>query len=589
MADQQLPTIYELVSQAGVKRDGTDFDSQFWNDALWVRFQRGRPRKMGGYRYISDLLYGPVRAMYLDSRAAGTTVHSFSQWGIEQLLIDSGGLLSSLTDRTPAAFVANSLYTWQAASMFQSGGAGTPTLVASASPDSDALSSDVAGPVYSGDITLTTPMTPVQDGAGVITVSGGVCALQPFIFLYGSNGLIRNSNPNDVSVGSGWTTGGANKASTANVAGSKIVKGLAMRGGGQSPAGVFWALDALIKVNYVGGTTLWTYDTISDDVTILSKSCVVEYDNAFYWVGTDRFYVYNGIVQELPNPMNLNWFFDNLNFAQRQKVWALKVPRFGEIWWFFPTGTSTECNAAVIFNVREKLWYDTAIDRTAGAPARVYPRPLMAQNGDVTSAVKYAPLTGVFTYGESVVGLTSGATATVSKTSSTQLNLSNVIGSFIVGETIKDTGHGGSDTGTVTALAFDQQLSTIWDHEKGVDVVNRAGTSAIDSRIESNNLNWLTGSPVTAQGQGGNFQFQLSRVEPDFVIAGSMSLAVNGKSFANSVANLSDPISFNGSTEYVDLREQRRLLTLIFRSNEIGGDFQMGRILLTVEPGDERG
>jgi hypothetical protein len=64
------------------------------------------------------------------------------------------------------------------------------------------------------------------------------------------------------------------------------------------------------------------------------------------------------VVKEIPNPMNQDYFFDNLNYTQRQKVWATKVPRFGEVWWFYPRGDSTECNDAIIYNVRENTWYD---------------------------------------------------------------------------------------------------------------------------------------------------------------------------------------------------------------------------------------
>ena len=77
-----------------------------------------------------------------------------------------------------------------------------------------------------------------------------------------------------------------------------------------------------------------------------SSSCVIEYDGIYYWAGTDRFLMYNGVVAEVPNTQNFNYFFDNLNYVQRQKVWVSKVPRWGEIWWFFPSGDSTECNDA---------------------------------------------------------------------------------------------------------------------------------------------------------------------------------------------------------------------------------------------------
>jgi hypothetical protein len=107
---------------------------------------------------------------------------------------------------------------------------------------------------------------------------------------------------------------------------------------------------------------------------------VIEYDGIFYWAGTDRFLMYNGVVQEVDNKQNFNYFFDNLNYAQRQKVWVSKVPRWGEIWWFFPKGTSTECNDAVIYNVREKCWYDAGealgSRRSAGVFSEVFRRPV---------------------------------------------------------------------------------------------------------------------------------------------------------------------------------------------------------------------
>jgi hypothetical protein len=109
------------------------------------------------------------------------------------------------------------------------------------------------------------------------------------------------------------------------------VKGLPVRGGANNPAGLFWALDSLLRVSFVGGTRLWTYDTISDDISVLSKHSMIEYSNIYYWVGVDKFYMYSGVVQELPNEMNANFFFDNVNMNHRQKVWVLKVPRFGEM------------------------------------------------------------------------------------------------------------------------------------------------------------------------------------------------------------------------------------------------------------------
>jgi hypothetical protein len=94
--------------------------------------------------------------------------------------------------------------------------------------------------------------------------------------------------------------------------------------------------------------------------------------------------MYNGVVQEVPNTQNMNWFFDNLNYVQRQKVWVTKVPRWGEIWFFYPRGDATECNDAVIYNVREKIWYDAGqapgAYRSAGTFSEVFRQPIWAGN-----------------------------------------------------------------------------------------------------------------------------------------------------------------------------------------------------------------
>jgi len=371
-------TLFQFTSQPGVRRDGTELDTPYYADGVWVRFQRGRPRKMGGYQAMTRLANAPVRAVMVDSRSGVNSSHLFSQWGVQRVQFAADGSAGVIEDRTPIGFAKDANLTWSHASMYSNTGGAYSAVIAASSPDLLDLASDTTGYIYAGNIADNVPLAKIADGSGDIRTSGGVCVLQPFLVVYGSNGLIRNSNANDYSTGSGWTTGGANKAQTGNYAGTKVVYGAALRGGGQSPAGLFWALDSLIRMSYVGGTALWSFDTISNPMSILSKKAVVEHDGKFFWPGTDRFLFYNGVVQELPNQMNLNWFFDNLNYAHQNKVWGTKVARWGEIWWFYPRGTDTECGHAVIFNYRENTWYDAVKERTAGAPTGTFRSPVWA-------------------------------------------------------------------------------------------------------------------------------------------------------------------------------------------------------------------
>jgi hypothetical protein len=354
-----------------------------------------------------------------------------------------------------------------------------------------------------------------------VSISGGVVMLYPYLFVYGNNGLIKNCAAGNFN---NWTSADANENSVASV---KVVKGLPLRGGTTSPAGLFWTLDSVVRVTYapqtVGGATLyWRYDLITQQSSILSSQCVIEYDGIFYWAGTDRFLMYNGVVQEVENKQNFNYFFDNLNYVQRQKVWVSKVPRWGEIWWFFPNGDSEECNDAVIYNVREKIWYDAGkalgARRSAGVFSEVFRRP--------------------------------------------------VWGGW------DENGTGGY---------------TLWQHETGTNEVYTNRVNAIDSFFETNVIGARLGLVGTAEQAGDNVWTRLERVEPDFVQSGDMTLVVTGSGYAEDPPEPSDPYTFSPSTLKIDMKEQRREMRLRFRSNTQNGDYFMGKVILSVDGGDVRG
>lgn len=383
VADEKL---FEFLSLPGIRRDGTALESDFYSDGEWVRWRLGKPRKMGGYRAMSQLVKGPVRSLMVDSRNGINTAHFFSRYGIQRQQFSLSGAGGGIEDRTPLGYytgAGNPLLTWSHGVMNDSVGSSNAVLLAASSPDLMDITSDVSGQVFSGNMSDSARLTPLSDASGLLQVSGGVTVLQPFPVVYGSAGLIRIGNPNDLSS-STWTTGGSSLAVTTNAAGTKFVYGAPVRGGSQSPAGLFWALDALVRVTFNPGNTqaLWQFDTLSSPTTIMSKKCVVEHDGKFYWVGTDRFLMYNGVVQEMPNQMNSDWFFDNLNYEQRNKVWGTKVPRFGEIWWFYPRGNDTECGDAIIWNYVENTWYDAKKVRSAGAPPQLFRFPIWAGGED---------------------------------------------------------------------------------------------------------------------------------------------------------------------------------------------------------------
>jgi hypothetical protein len=59
----QYTRIYSLAIPAGIKRDGTQFQNDQYTDGVWCRFQRGDPKKMGGYRTLFTSNTGVYRGM----------------------------------------------------------------------------------------------------------------------------------------------------------------------------------------------------------------------------------------------------------------------------------------------------------------------------------------------------------------------------------------------------------------------------------------------------------------------------------------------------------------------------------------------
>ena len=703
MADGALPEQYNMVYtlgvQPGIKRDGTVFESREYSDGEWCRFQRGTPKKMGGYRELFSTFNGVPRGMIanpyngvnyiftgnatgIDVFTTGTTYGigsgpfnaviepGYSTFSINTIVGATFKVATDLTtvftagtkiifnQTTPVVYtVSSSSYSSPNTTVTLTATiVGTPTAVwlynYSFAPDSrllwqfdfqysplgDALKvlahpglnltnidNGIDTQVLIGDILPDSnqvwTFTGLADTGGqnptyrAIAVDGGVCVLYPYVFVYGSNGFIANnhvSSTYDQQTATDWNGATANQV---NMSSSKIVKGVPVRGGTNSPSGLFWALDSLIRVSFTGAAPLyWRYDIVSSQISIMSSSSVVEMDGTFFWMGVDRFYQYNGQVAVLPNDKNVNWLFDNLNFEQRQKVWATKVPRYNEIWFFYPRGTATECTDAIIYNVKDKIWYDAGsavgAQRSCGYTTEVFPTPIWADwNYNVNYSTPFIlidrpasqpPLTSYQFY------LSGDATPTFSPGS--YLSFSNIpqdlvyrvdTSDFIFTSAITATNPTGVTLVTVTEAITPAQLSgsqvygivggfALWQHEFGLNKVSLTAETAISSSFTTCDISWVGGTPSQDTSSGVNRRMHLRRIEPDFIQSGDMTLEILGRKFARGDTQTSDPFTFGQDTGKIDMRIEHREIRLKFESDTINGNYEMGRLLITSEYGDER-
>lgn len=362
-----------IRSNPGIKRDGTKFDGDFYTDGQWCRFQRGLPRKIGGYRSINKYLPEISRGFGTYAQSNLVYCHSGSASYLKRFTVDINKNSSIISDRTPATLAVSANNRWMFDYMYDSSASGNK-IIAHVAPNGNDIVNATGGQIFYGDTFGTSALTPITIHPGT-NVTGGIVVLHPYLVYFGTDGIVAWSDAGDPS---NTTTGSSGQA---RVWSQKIIKGVPLRAGsGSAPAGLLWAYDAVIRMSYIGGSAVFQFDTIATETSIMSPDSVVDYDGVQFWAGIDRFLMFNGVVREVPNQMNMNYFFENLHIADRMKVFAIKVPRYGEIWWCYPRGQAAECTHAIIYNVRENSWYDTELPnngRAIGAFTNAFGAPIM--------------------------------------------------------------------------------------------------------------------------------------------------------------------------------------------------------------------
>ena len=386
-----------LRSKTGIQRDCTVYDSDNYVDGEWCRFYNGAPRKMGGYSALTAGTSEVVRNMFSVPISSAIDIYLGRPSSLSYIEVTFSGQTSAPVVRTPTSgFVANPDNQW-CFDMFIDSSTVVPTsyIVGHVAPNVLDITSTTEGAIFYGNINVDTPLTQVVDTNNAnapVLCSGGIIYSSPVLVAYGNDGIIKWCAPNDLTT---WSTGaGPVLPYQQAIANTKIIKGYRNRGGA-TPSLLFWTATSLVSATYelISGVISFGSQTLSDDITVMSPNCIVKYNQMFYWIGIDQFYMFNGITQKMPNTMSTDWFFDNLNYEYRSKVFGFAVPRYGEIWWHYPRRVAglpddeqpTECTHVVIFNIVENTWYDTPLARTAGIPSTAFPYPVMADAEIVTS------------------------------------------------------------------------------------------------------------------------------------------------------------------------------------------------------------
>ena len=118
------------------------------------------------------------------------------------------------------------------------------------------------------------------------------------------------------------------------------------------------------KMTSIGPPFYYQFDPVADNGSLMGPNAAVGVDGRAYWMGGHNFFVYDGAINILPCEV---WptVFEDINRAQKYKVYAgfNKIQR--EVWWLYCSESSDECDSYVLFNVDEKTWSFGTLARTA--------------------------------------------------------------------------------------------------------------------------------------------------------------------------------------------------------------------------------
>jgi hypothetical protein len=140
---------------------------------------------------------------------------------------------------------------------------------------------------------------------------------------------------------------------------------------------------------------VWGSQILGDNVSILGPNAAIVASGRVFWMGVDKFYVYDGRVNTLNCDLR-KFIFQDINLGQNEQIFCGTNEGFNEVWWFYcsltgPNGTGTVVNPNtiidryVIYNYVEKdgnngigVWYYGTMQRTAWLDSGLRNYPIAA-------------------------------------------------------------------------------------------------------------------------------------------------------------------------------------------------------------------
>jgi len=207
-----------------------------------------------------------------------------------------------------------------------------------------------------------------------------------FVFAFGCNDygfvaqnpmLIRWSDQEDPA---NWTVSATGQAGSLTLAhGSEIVTAVQTR-----QETIVFTDSAIYSLQYLGLPAVWGSQILGDNISIVSQNAAIVASGRVFWMGVDKFYVYDGRVNTLNCDLR-KYIYQNINLDQRQQIFCGTNEGFNEVWWFYCSENSNAIDKYVVYNYVENdgkggigVWYHGSLARTAWLDSGLLQYPVAA-------------------------------------------------------------------------------------------------------------------------------------------------------------------------------------------------------------------
>ena len=344
---------------------------------------------------------------------------------------------------------------------------------------------------------------------------------------------------------------------------------------------------AIYSAQYLGPPFVWGFNVLDEDISIASQNAIISINNAVYWMGTDKFFVYDGRVNTLPCTLRQH-VFSTINRDQLAQVVCGNNEAFSEIWWFYPGTGSTTNTLYVMYNYLDNVWAYGSMPRTAFSRQTIREFPQLSfsiqesyLSIDITASATSLPLINVSSY---------------PNTGTVVIGAEQIIYTSKTGNALTGLVRGANGTVAASHVAFSSvpllAPNQVMFHEVGWDDTSTGTAEPITAFIESSDFDI---------GDGDHFAF-VSRIIPDVKFLGSststpaVDLTITPHNYPGSAYGTGDTeavvatvvLPIERYTEQVFTRIRGRQLAFRVASTALGVAWQVGAMRFDIRQDGRR-